>query len=609
MFGLENNQLLPFERNRFYVGKLLTTADFVAEQNYFNNKRRFVNNLMFGSGILCGLGVYSLDDVSIMVDSGAAIDAMGREIVVENSVVKKLSAIDGYESITGDRAALCLRYAEKPIYPVYSVSRQEQGDEYELNRIREEWQLFLTDTALIENEPKIETEFFSKACFFQDADYAVDVMLPAAVSCGSSVKLTVCVEKLSEAEKSISLCTTFQTPAFTYKSGEHELLVELKDILLGKGESMCSDFWLDAQAKASEDSIIIAKPSLTKITVGDAEKRLEDNFILKVAVSDISINELIAREIARTSLEMKNLYSASDYIPLAEFTLHFTKNTYIIDKVFEQGVKKYINTNAGEELRQEYMSYFNGGKPSSEGGALSPREQGDKAGLSFQEPQYATGICEIPLGDKTRKGSIVFSDEIMHGLGKGNIYVDVGFEFITDDKRKGGAEKQTIYGDPELFGTDEPPISYVGTSVKVFNDRGSFIIAAKLLRETSFVLLMLRWVAVKFPSPADQSAYQRMAGKSISAVPPTVTLTTRESHYFNVRFKDMEPCTLTYMLTEKDSGEITSDGIYTAPAREGVFEILISCADMPLISTYAYAIVKKKENDSEAEDNHNQKKV
>ena len=83
-----NNQLLPFERNRYYVGKLLTSADFQAEQSYGNHKRRFLNEMMFGSGILCGLGVYSLDDLSIMVDSGVAMDGCGREIAVESSVVR-----------------------------------------------------------------------------------------------------------------------------------------------------------------------------------------------------------------------------------------------------------------------------------------------------------------------------------------------------------------------------------------------------------------------------------------------------------------------------------------------------------------------------------------
>ena len=53
----------------------------------------------------------------------------------------------------------------------------------------------------------------------------------------------------------------------------------------------------------------------------------------------------------------------------------------------------------------------------------------------------------------------------------------------------------------------------------------------------------------------------------------------------------MEPCRLNYELTDPESGEIGADGLYTAPAREGVYEIYIYCTDMPKISTYAYAVV------------------
>ena len=90
---MKNTKLYPFERNRYYPGKMLTSADFQAEQTYFNNKRRFINNLMYGAGVVCGCGVFSLDDLSLLVESGVAIDGLGREIVMESSVVKKLSYI------------------------------------------------------------------------------------------------------------------------------------------------------------------------------------------------------------------------------------------------------------------------------------------------------------------------------------------------------------------------------------------------------------------------------------------------------------------------------------------------------------------------------------
>ena len=79
---MKNSELIPFERNRYYTGKMLTTADFEAEQAYMNNKRRFLNQMVTGSGIVCGLSVISLDDLSLMIESGMAIDDTGREIAV-----------------------------------------------------------------------------------------------------------------------------------------------------------------------------------------------------------------------------------------------------------------------------------------------------------------------------------------------------------------------------------------------------------------------------------------------------------------------------------------------------------------------------------------------
>ena len=63
----------------------------------------------------------------------------------------------------------------------------------------------------------------------------------------------------------------------------------------------------------------------------------------------------------------------------------------------------------------------------------------------------------------------------------------------------------------------------------------------------------------------------------------------------------MKNCSISYELTSPGSGEISSDGIYTAPAKDGVYEIRIYCTDMPVICTYAYAIVKRQISDGKAE--------
>jgi len=73
----ENCKLRAFEKNNYFYGKLMTVRDFVLEQQYYNDKRWLINNLLFGSGTVCGLNVSSVD-MNIIVKSGFAIDKCGR---------------------------------------------------------------------------------------------------------------------------------------------------------------------------------------------------------------------------------------------------------------------------------------------------------------------------------------------------------------------------------------------------------------------------------------------------------------------------------------------------------------------------------------------------
>lgn len=586
-----NNQLLPFERNRYYVGKLLTSADFQAEQAYGNHKRRFLNEMMFGSGILCGLGVYSLDDLSIMVDSGVAMDGCGREIAVESSVVRKLSAVEGFEALEGNRATLCLRYQEEDVHPVYTVRGGEHGENYECNRVREGWQIFLQDSDSMLPVMPLEPEFLTSAVLYCDEDYQVTCTCPAQSSCGAKVRMDVTVQRLNPEAKPLSLKADLQLPAFTTDYDAHMLKLELLELC--PEEDVTVHYYLTAQSIPAAESVILADSKGIEVQVGEERRQTKDSFMLRTAVVEATVDQLVDQAVASANLELRSLSSGQEYVPLAEIVLQRTRNAYLIEEIRTVGVRQYVRTVADAPLRKELEGWFKETVSSDIGG--EPVQTGEKAAPKSATPIYATGICEIPLGAGVRKGQVVYSDEIVHGLGSGTVYVSVGTEYLAEDVKLGSTARNTIYGDVSLFPAEQTSVVAAETAVKVMNDRGSFVVAAKLLQDSNQVLLPMRWVAVTLPGGNEESKLDMMAGKSIAAVQPTAVVATRESHYFNVRFNNMKPCTLTYELTEKNSGEITSDGIYTAPGREGVFEIRISCADNPMITTYAYAVVKKRE--------------
>ncbi len=593
---MKNTQIYPFERNRFYPKKRLSSADYQAEQDYFNNKRRFLNCLMYGPGIVCGLGVFSLDDLSLLVESGVAIDGMGREVVVETSDVKKLSSLEGFDSLKTNTACLCLRYKEEPVHKVYAIDQSDPDKEFQYNRVKEGYELFLLDSEDLPIYFEMETEFLSKGMLLASENYIMEFSLPSTVCRSKAVKAKLTVTKISDQDVKLSYSGILQTPAFVTADGTNEIAIELTDISLKKEESVSFDYWMTTLDNPVAESNIILKTGTAVGYENDVAVTVPTNFAIKILLSDLSPREIVNREIGKMNLELKNIGGLGDFIRLADLKLVRTDSAYIIEEVIEGGVKNYVTAPAEDMRRADFMEYFvREAGPGNSGNivyAPAPENYGAGEAGGFY-PEIATGVLEIPIGENARRGSIHYSGEIVHGLGKGNVYVDVGYEFVREDRALGANAKSTIYGNPDIFAQDQSTVVNAETAVRVLNDKGSFVVGARLLNNVDYLVLTYRWVAIKFPAGNDLGLGEELAGKSIAPETPTVRMGTKENHYFGVRFNNMDKCSITYELTENGSGSITADGIYTAPAKPGVYEIRIYCTDMPVICTYAYAIVEK----------------
>lgn len=592
---MKSNELLSFSRNRYYKGKMLTSADFEAEQLYMINKRRFVNRAVIGSGIVCGLNVISLDDLSVLIESGAALDDSGREIVVDSSVVKKLSAISGFESLTTNQASLCVRYKEKEEQPVYAINRQDSEKEYEYNRIEDDYELFLTDSTALEDEFETETEFYTGGVLMETPDYQVSLRIPANICAGHYVKLELTAEKLSDEKATLYYEAVLQTPVLSTLDGSQELRISLEGLKLEKNRKLTREYWMLAQTEEYEDTSIMVKAGSAKGQVNQIDCPVSLGTTYKINIVDINPELLAARETSRVSLELRSLGAYEGMIRLADITLVRTEAAYLIEKV-DESVRKYIETPGDAWKRLEYSSCFCEKYPFLGSGVHEPGEQLQEhlTGKEYPEaPRIATGIVEIPVGDRAKRGDICYSGEIMHGLGAGNVYVEVGYEFLEENKMLGRNAKTTIYGDPMLFDHGDLKVA-AQTAVKVFNDKGSFMVALQLKEDVSMLVLTYRWVAIRYDSERQKDEIDVNNTQSISVVTPTVVIGTKESYYFEVKFNNMKSRSISYELTEQGSGEISAEGIYTAPSKEGVYEIRIYCTDKPLICTYAYAIVKKK---------------
>ena len=151
---MNNRRYYSFERNNYFYGKLLTSRDFEDEQNYMNNKRRLINRVLHGAGIVYGLDVVAVDESSVVIQSGLALDSSGREIVVPSTQVVKLSTIRGYSDLKTSSVCLGIAYAEEKTEPVYAVMNKDaDAQERQYNHLKEGYELFLQDSRDCVREP------------------------------------------------------------------------------------------------------------------------------------------------------------------------------------------------------------------------------------------------------------------------------------------------------------------------------------------------------------------------------------------------------------------------------------------------------------------------
>jgi hypothetical protein len=128
-----------FEKNRFFDGKLMTARDMRAEQQYHAERLELVTRATTGSGIVRGLGVRSLEptdgELEISVDSGVAIDGVGRPLVVDTPTTKSVPAPEGEEIY------LFVRFDEVALESVPVPEADDPASETESNRLVELFEL------------------------------------------------------------------------------------------------------------------------------------------------------------------------------------------------------------------------------------------------------------------------------------------------------------------------------------------------------------------------------------------------------------------------------------------------------------------------------------
>ncbi|MCL2766615.1 MAG: hypothetical protein FWD21_02915, partial [Peptococcaceae bacterium] len=348
---MKNLNYFPFERNRYFYGKLLTVSDFQVEQKYVNDKRRLINRFLYGSGVVCGLNVTQADDTTVLVEMGLALDFSGREIVVDAPVINKLSMLEGFESASeangdADYLYLCLEYAEKEKEAVHNITDAGTGStpDTEYNKFAESYRLFLTGQEP-ENEGITPEQFYldTKTVYWGNG-LRIKQVLPKYTQADGETELKIIVENMGQ-----------QQPfGFSYDldmvclqgNGQNRMTVSFDEKDFDKGVRYEFSYPLKALAvKETVGTVTVAAESIS-LTIGARELSERVRCVNVTNITEQNAKQKLMENYYRSGMDdiVKNNYQQSIY--LAKIGITKTGPAYVIKSVENMPFNQYVFNNS-----------------------------------------------------------------------------------------------------------------------------------------------------------------------------------------------------------------------------------------------------------------------
>lgn len=578
---MKNLKYFPFERNRYFYGKLLSVDDFEAEQRYMNDKRRMLNRFLYGTGVVCGMQVVEIDDVTISLEMGFALDFSGREIVVSKPVTKKLSSIEGFSryAAAGEERwdlYLGIAYDEQVEEPVYNVARTNSGQEEEFNKFIEGYRLFVTEEEPEKEGGRLTDLYENTRTVFWGNGVRIRQTVPRYIRSGTMADFSVIVEK-TEGTKPVSFSYQIMLSCLE-QAGNNMVTVSFDESSFLPSSRYVFKCQIRAKDVQNAEGYMEMISDSFQMTIGQEAKKDMIHGKFKIFITDTNIQEAVIKNYYRTAMEdiVKDTYEQPIY--LARLEVIRAGDTYVIEKVENLPYGQYVWNNvlaaAMEAMRLEQLQPVH---YSGSGQMVSQREPQE---VKKQNVQIHTGSTMIDLGIGGVFGQRFCSEEIIHGLGIGEVFISLGVS------REGHSRSQGIFGNPGVF--EDTGCPRVELAAKADMERGSFIIGVKCLEQVDAKRLKVYWMAVK-----DNTVQTKEEDcRHLIVQPDIVNLQIRESHYFEAKIEDEVQKHIKWSVKEPEGGTIDSNGYYTAPAQSGVYEIIAQSMEDRNLTATAFVIVR-----------------
>ncbi|MFP3153561.1 hypothetical protein LQZ18_03875 [Lachnospiraceae bacterium ZAX-1] len=576
---MKNTKYFPFERNKYFYGKLLSVDDFELEQRYMNDKRRMLNRFLNGTGIVAGLSVVLVDEQTISIESGIALDSYGREMVIDRPLIKKLEVMEGFSVCTNMEQQpyvyLCMDYGEEETDRVHNIAQQismEQDNEHEnYNKIRERYRLYLTvKEPEYENLTAADLYEETKVLYWKN-EVRIKQIMPRYVQAGHSTQLRIEIENFGR--NMISFSYDLILNALLHQ-GQPNLHVSFDEMLVERTGSYSLAYTLDTVNMSDVEGLATIDPQSVNISFSGRKQEEKWEHKAVAAIGGLEEKEELIQRYYRTALDTMLRNDRHNLLYLARIFLISTDNTYMIDRIenapFSQHIRNHVLEDALDHLIIKELKKDQG---------ISDANDQELGGANSRDKSHGVQLSKgteiLNLGIGGRRGDRFFSGEVVHGLGLGRVTLVLGIEKDAEALN---------FGSSEIFERDGLNAEI---AAKLDPEKGSFIIGARLLEATMEAQLKVHWTAIR-----DMSDVVKEQGTHRIFIKPNVLeLHVRESYHLEAVCENMVEKSVKWSVKE-EGGEVDANGLYVAPNLPGVYEVVVCSVAFPDIKASIFIVVR-----------------
>lgn len=490
-----------FERNRYFKGKLMTTRDFEMEQKYFNDKRRLLNRLFFGGGIVCGLQVIKIDEKTISIEKGLAIDSSGREVMLEKNIIMdkgiitaELNKLEGLEDEEFMKDLyLCIQFKEEEKDLVNSVLENKQ----EHNLVKDSYEIFLSDESPDASDFGLSYLIEDKKllCVVEDIKETRTVKesqrlkvwqtVPRFVNPGDVFEIVVTVEKgyFSDAVR------------LEYEIESEEFEPIKKDgFKISYSENLKNKDWLQSykclvrakETLGNTSGKIRIKDGKMKISIGDRQYIEEVQLVNSPKIIVESLKERVLNEYSNRGFDDAMASNKGNAICLARVSFYKYKSSYSIEGVERVRANEYaVSLPLMRVLDNLDKKHDKNAAHLKDENIVGEVREFLAQTAATSAKTYSSGIQYIDFNSAHKVGNKYFTEnEISHELGIGPVYIGTGLELNYQDTLSGilNNDSEIFYGSNMVFENSDYAPDLVGAEIGVvlYPNRGTFRIGVSI---------------------------------------------------------------------------------------------------------------------------------